>query len=174
MVSFGVGGGFSGGRRPPPLFPGTTPPPAAPQTPPATQYTWPDQGGSGWFIPGYNWGGKAPTSTGTGTLPSLGDYLQRMNFQTAYDVNTQGAGLNPQSAFAGYVRSQQDLLNRAFNAAQVYNPDLTPQQFLQGYGGPEGLMSTMRQKFQSLPYQLRGEDPRQWGQGALGWVARNN
>lgn len=137
------------------------------------QFNWGDTPGGGWYDPNNLYGGQQPgPNTGGSTLPTLSDYLQRMNFQIAYDYATQGQGLNPKGAFSNYVRSQQDMLQRAYNAALVSNPDLTHQQFLSGYGNGTGLLPQLQQNFQSLPYQLRGEDPRQWGQGTQGWVPR--
>lgn len=110
--------------------------------------------------------------SGIGQIPTLSDYLQRMNWQLAYDYATKGAGLQPQGAFNNFVRSQQDIVQRAYNASLVDNPDQTHQQFLGTYGGPNGILDTMRQQFQKMPYQLRGEDPRAWGQATMGWVPR--
>ena len=124
-------------------------------------------GGQSWgsyYLPGFNYGSQIPNAENS----DLADYLQKQNFQIAYDYWSQGAGLAPNGAFAQYVRSQEPLTNRAFNTATLSNPDLTPQSFLKNY------MGGMQQQFQSLPYQLRGENPRQWGQGRTQWVKRNN
>ena len=153
----GPGGGGGGGAPPPP---GT--------------YNWGDIVSGRWFDPTNNYGGAGPTPNGPmDQVPTLSDYLQRQNWQIAYDTATQGAGLTSKGAFANYVRSQQDLMQRAYNAALVRNNNLLPQEFLAGFGGPGGLTSQMQQSFNALPYQLRGEDPKSWGQGPLGWVVRN-
>lgn len=125
--------------------------------------TWPS-----YFLPGFNYGSQLPPGS------DLSDYLQRQNWQIAYDYWSQGAGLSPTGQFASFVRSQEPLIQRAFNASLVSNPDLTPQTFLGQYlGSPNGGGGGLYDTFQSLPYQQRGEDPSQWGGGRTQWVRRN-
>lgn len=123
-----------------------------------------------YFLPGFTYGQQLPGMENS----LISDYLQRQNFQIAYDYWSQGAGLSPNGAFANFVRSQQPLIERAYNAALVPNPDLTPQQFLGSYlngqNGNPGLTDT----FNSMSYQQRGENPSAWGQGRSQWVRRNN
>lgn len=124
-------------------------------------------GGSPWgsyFLPGYNYSTPGQDMSGSG----IADYLQRQNWQIAYDYWSKGAGLSPNGLFAQFARSQEPLMQRAFNASLVTNPDMTPQNFLNQYG------QNLQNVWGSLPYQLRGENPSSWGQGRTQWVRRNN
>jgi hypothetical protein len=124
----------------------------------------------------YDWTSDYGTTMPGFENSPVSEFLRRQNFQIAYDYATRGAGLRPGGSFANFVRSQQDLVQRAFNQAMMKNPALQgdPSVFINQYmGGPNG-MAAMQQQFNALPYQLRGEDPTRWGQGTARWVPRNN
>lgn len=130
-------------------------------------------GGQPWgsyYLPGFDYG----SPLGNMSSSPIADYLQRQNWQIAFDAATGGAGLSPFGSFAQFVRSQEPLMQRAYNAALLANPNLVPQDFLKQYIGQpgQGAGASLMNTFQSLPYQLRAEDPARWGQGATQWVRR--
>lgn len=169
----------------PPLVPGSglppnigQPVPGGPGTQPSSTYGgWGGYGGQPWpsyFLPGFDYGDPLAPYGGSPNS-ELSDYLQKQNWQIAYDYWSQGAGLSPTGQFAQFVRSQEPLIQRAFNTAMISNNNLTPQTFLGQYlGSPTGGSGGLYDTFRSLPYQQRGEDPSQWGQGRVQWVRRNN
>lgn len=167
------GGGGDGTTDPttdpttPPTSTGdTTVPPLPPYTPPTNPP--PQQGvpqSGTYYIPGFDYGSQYQTG-GPGTI--LGDQYINQNPQAAFDMWSQGAGLTNETPFGRYVRAQEPLIQRSYQAALLSNPDLKYWDFLNNYVG------SLSQRFQTLPYQLREEQPRLWGQGPLRWIGRSN
>lgn len=137
-----------------------------PATVPGTPYA-----GSPYYNPNSNYGNTLPNNGGW----QIGDILQNQQWDIAYDVATRGLGLDPKGAFSTFVRGQSPLVQRAFQAALTKNPNLQHTSFLKDhFGGPGGAIGQMQNTFNALPFQLRGENPTAWGQGAQRWVTRNN
>jgi hypothetical protein len=115
---------------------------------------------SGGFYNPYNTYGGQQYGYGLGQFaqtPLGGQYLED-NQDAAFTRFLANMGYDPSTNLGDYARQQFGKIGDAFKAAQATNPFLKFTDYLDQNGD-----QTIRNQFQSLTYQQRGENPGQFG-----------